>query len=105
LRHWIHTDFLEKYEAATGKGMPTTTDEYFRLHDLAAGDNDPNGNGQKDEIGLVRVLKRETVWYARPTDFLMHAFTWNTRDGYYLRDDKIHAKLCRGRLSRTASSS
>jgi putative aldouronate transport system substrate-binding protein len=91
MRHWIHTDFLEKYEAATGKGMPTTTDEYFDYM-IWCRDNDPNGNGQKDEIGWSGSEKR-TVWYARPTDFLMHAFTWNTRDGYYLRDDKIHANF------------
>jgi ABC-type glycerol-3-phosphate transport system substrate-binding protein len=91
MRHWIRHRLPEKYEAATGKGMPTTTDEYFDYM-IWCRDNDPNGNGQKDEISWSGSEKR-TVWYARPTDFLMHAFTWNTRDGYYLRDDKIHANF------------
>lgn len=46
---WINRNFLEKYTAETGKGMPETTVEfeemlvYFNTHDM-------NGNGTQDEI-------------------------------------------------------
>ena len=49
---WVFKPYLEAYTAATGKGLPTTTEEfkdmlvYFR-------DNDMNGNGQADEIPLT----------------------------------------------------
>ncbi len=85
MRHWIKTDFLNKYTAATGKGMPGTTDEYF-AYMVWCRDNIPGSIGWSGS-------EKRTVWYARPTDFLMHAFTWNSKDGYYEVDDKIHANF------------
>ena len=87
MRHWIHTGFLEKYESATGKGMPTTTDEYYEYMKWCT-ENDPNGNGQADEVGWTGAEKT-AVWYARPTCFLMNSFTLTNQDGYYQKDDKI----------------
>ncbi len=87
MRHWILTDFLEKYEAATGKGMPTTTDEYYDYL-IWCRDNDPNGNGEKDEVGWSGAEKT-SVWYARPTCFLMNSFTLTNQDGYFQKDDVI----------------
>ncbi|MBE5769764.1 MAG: hypothetical protein E7336_00170 [Clostridiales bacterium] len=53
LKMWVYEEWLEAYKAATGKGMPATTEEfkdmliYFR-------DNDMNGNGDTtDEIPLT----------------------------------------------------
>ncbi|NLN47284.1 MAG: extracellular solute-binding protein, partial [Clostridiaceae bacterium] len=91
MRHWILTDFLDKYEEATGKGMPATTDEYYAYIKWCV-ENDPNGNGCADEVGWTGAEKR-SVWYARPTDFLMNAFTLTNQDGYYQQDDVIHCAM------------
>ena len=45
---WINTTWLEK----VGKEMPTTVDEFVDVL-RAFRDEDPNGNGQKDEIPLL----------------------------------------------------
>lgn len=45
---WINQTWLDKL----GLEMPTTTDEYYDVL-KAFKDNDPNGNGQADEIPLV----------------------------------------------------
>ncbi len=91
MRHWIHTGFLAKYEAATGKGMPTTTDEYFDYMKWCK-ENDPNGNGAADEVGWTG-SEKTAVWYARPTCFLMNAFTLTNQDGYYQKDGKINCAM------------
>ncbi|MBP7402906.1 MAG: extracellular solute-binding protein, partial [Clostridia bacterium] len=87
MRHWIHTGFVEKYTAATGKGMPKTTDEYFNYMKWCV-EEDPNGNGTADEVGWTG-SEKTAVWYARPTCFLMNSFTLTNADGYYQKDDKI----------------
>ncbi|NLN45843.1 MAG: hypothetical protein GX153_04640 [Clostridiaceae bacterium] len=91
MRHWVLTDFLNKYEEATGKGMPTTTDEYYDYIKWCV-DNDPNGNGEADEVGWSGA-ENTSVWYARPTCFLMNAFTLTNQDGYYQKDDVIHCAM------------
>jgi len=91
MRYWIHTEFLNKYEAATGKGMPTTTQELQDYMQWCL-DNDVNGNGQADEVGWSGAEKT-SVWYARPTCFLMNSFTLTNQDGYYQKDDVIHCAM------------
>ena len=88
MRYWIHTEFLNKYEAATGKGMPETTQELQDYMQWCL-DTDVNGNGQKDEVGWSGA-ENTSVWYARPTCFLMTAFTLTNQDGYYQKDEVIH---------------
>ena len=87
-RFWIQSSFLAKY----GKGMPTTTDQMYDFMKWAK-TSDPNGNGKADEVGWTGAEKT-TVWYARPTYFLMNAFTLQSyqanMDGYYQKDDVIH---------------
>lgn len=89
MRHWIHSDFLVRYLTDTGMGMPTTTEEYVDYL-VWCRDNDPNDNGETDEIGWSGAEDR-SVWYARPTDFLMNAFSYQNEDGYYQRNDILHA--------------
>jgi putative aldouronate transport system substrate-binding protein len=90
-RFWIQNNFLAKYTTATGKKMPTTTDELYEYMKWAV-NNDANGNGKKDEVGWTGAEKT-SVWYARPTCFLMNAFTLNNQDGYYQKDDVIHCAM------------
>ena len=50
---WVYKEWLEAYEKATGKGMPTTTEEFKDLL-IYFRDNDMNGNGDStDEIPLT----------------------------------------------------
>jgi len=91
MRYWILTPFLEKYTAATSKGMPKTTQELQDYMQWCL-DNDANGNGKADEVGWSGAEKT-SVWYARPTCFLMNAFTLTNQDGYYQKDDKIRCAM------------
>ena len=88
MRFWIHNDFLAKY----GKGMPTTTDEMYEFMKWAV-DTDANGNGDaNDEVGWTG-SEKTSVWYARPTHFLMNAFQLTNQDGYYQKDEKIYSAV------------
>jgi putative aldouronate transport system substrate-binding protein len=53
--------------------MPTTTAEYEAML-RAFKDNDPNGNGRKDEIPLIGSTDG---WCAKPVDWLMNAFVYD----------------------------
>ena len=71
---WINTESLEKLDLE----MPTTTDE-FRDALRAFKNNDPNGNGKKDEIPL----SGETVEVGNsPNLFLMNAFIHSNGKDY-----------------------
>ena len=71
---WINTEWLEKLNLE----MPTTTDE-FRDALRAFKNNDPNGNGKKDEIPL----SGETVEVGNsPNIFLMNAFIHSNGKDY-----------------------
>jgi len=85
MRMWIHSGFLEKY----GQGMPTTTEELYAFLTWVR-DADANGNGDPDdEIGWTGSAYSQ-IPYARPTDFLMNAFTLQDGEGYYVQDGVIH---------------
>ncbi len=88
MRMWIHRGFLE----ACGQGMPATTEE-FRQFLTWVRDADANGNGDSgDEVGWAGAEKA-SVPYARPTDFLMNAFTMQDGFGYYVKNDTIHCAM------------
>ena len=65
---WINTKWLDK----VGLKMPTTTDEFEKVL-LAFKNQDPNGNGKKDEKPLVFVTD---AWNGSIDGFLMNAFTY-----------------------------
>ena len=73
---WIRTDWLDKL----GLEIPTTVDE---LHDVlyAFRNEDPNGNGKKDEIPLF-----DRAGWKMPEEYL---YLWDTSTGFYVRDGKI----------------
>jgi len=88
MRLWIHRDFLEAY----GRGMPGTTAE-FADYLRWVRDADADGDGQTDdEIPWTGSDSRD-IGYARPTDFLMNAFTLQDGSGYYVLDGKIHCAM------------
>ena len=84
MKMWINTDWLE----AVGMDMPTTTEEFEQVL-IAFRDQDPNGNGIKDEIPLTGY---SSGWNNEPSDFLMNAFIYDTGAGsdyVYIDGDKV----------------
>ncbi len=77
---WINRTWLDKL----GLQMPTTTEEFKQVL-IAFRDNDPNGNGKKDEIPL---MGNTNGWNARLHGFLMCAFTYtDIGDGIAIAQD------------------
>ncbi|HEX5913099.1 MAG TPA: extracellular solute-binding protein, partial [Rubrobacter sp.] len=68
---WIYQPWL----AALGLEMPTTTDEFEQVL-LAFKEQDPNGNGQADEIPLSTTMSGEG-WQNRLDLFFMNSFIYN----------------------------
>ena len=84
MKMWINTEWLK----AVGMEMPTTTEEFEKVL-VAFRDQDPNGNGKKDEIPLTGFIKS---WNGEPWNFLMNAFIYNTGTGSdytYIDGDKV----------------
>ncbi len=65
-RTWINSAWLEKLNLKA----PTTTDELVTVLKAFA-EKDPNGNGKKDEIGLIG---NQTGWATSVIPFVMNAF-------------------------------
>ncbi len=82
---WINQDWLD----TLGLEMPTTTEEFKEVL-KAFKTQDPNGNGQADEIPLSGAINS---WNSDPYLFLLNAFGYFTTDYYYLKDNKIHSIL------------
>lgn len=79
-RMWINKTWLDKL----GLPIPTTTEEYYQTL-KAFVERDANGNGQKDEIGLIGSTNG---WNQKPQDTLMNAFTYiDTRYNYLTAQD------------------
>lgn len=68
-KFWVNIDFLE----AVGKEMPTTPDELLDVL-RAFRDEDPNGNGEQDEIPFIAATR--DGWGNSPEYFIMNAFTF-----------------------------
>ena len=73
---WIRKDWLDKL----GLEVPTTVDE---LHDVlyAFRNEDPNGNGLKDEVPLF-----DRAGWKMPEEYL---YLWDTSTTFYPRDGKM----------------
>lgn len=83
MRFWVNSSFLK----ALNMSVPTTTEELYQYL-KAVKENDPNGNGENDEIPLVG---SPHSWFAGVDDFIMNAFTYQDADNLYVKDDRIHA--------------
>ncbi|GAB4436523.1 MAG: ABC transporter substrate-binding protein [Chloroflexi bacterium OHK40] len=73
---WINTKWLDQL----GLEMPTTTEE-FRQVLTAFKEQDPNGNGQADEVAFSGSTEEYGV---RPLPFLMNGFIYNDDRTYLL---------------------
>jgi len=81
-RFWVRTSWLEKL----GLEIPTTTEEFYEVC-KAFVEQDPNGNGKKDEIGILG----GSAWGKNPMVYLMNAFTYANPDKAYfaVENEKI----------------
>lgn len=70
---WINQKWLDQL----GLDMPTTTEEFADVL-RAFKTQDPNGNGEADEVPLSGAVY---TWHGDVTGFLMNAFIYNTGDG------------------------
>lgn len=73
---WIRQDWLNKLNLKA----PTTVDEVYNVL-TAFRNEDPNGNGQKDEIPLF-----DRAGHKMPDEFL---YFWDTSTEFYPRDGKM----------------
>ena len=85
-KFYVNQKWLDKL----GLEKPTTIDEFYDML-VAFRDQDPNGNGVKDEVPLSGSIGKE---YIRTTldCFLMNAFQYSTsweKEWLYLEDDKV----------------
>lgn len=88
-RTWINTAWLE----AVGMDFPTTSDELLAVL-RAFRDEDPNGNGVKDEIPLVGSTN---AWNGRVFSRILNMFTYydgsatsaSADENYYLLSDGV----------------
>jgi putative aldouronate transport system substrate-binding protein len=81
-RFWINKVWLDNL----GLDMPTTTEE-FREVLVAFRDQDPNGNGEADEIPLMGA---RTGWQMGPATFLLNSFTnWDPIAKVHVEDDQL----------------
>lgn len=71
---WINSAWLDKL----GLAMPDTTDDLEAVL-LAFKEQDPNGNGQRDEIPLTGATG---TWHADVYNFLMNPFIYNDGSNY-----------------------
>jgi putative aldouronate transport system substrate-binding protein len=70
MRAFINQTWLDKL----GLAMPTTTDEFEKVLEAFVS-RDPNGNGIKDEVGIIG--GNSTVWHGEAEEWLMNAFVYD----------------------------
>lgn len=83
-RFWINQNWLD----ALGLDTPTTTEEFRDVLE-AFRTQDPNGNGEMDEIPLIG---SRTGWNAAPRHFLLNSFlNYNEEQGgmMYIENDTV----------------
>ena len=82
-RAWICKDFLE----ALDMEAPTTADELYAFL-TAVKENDPNGNGKNDEIGIIGSVNG---WNGNPLAWLQNMFIYcdNTDDRFMVVDGQL----------------
>lgn len=81
-RMWVYQPWLDNLNL----DMPETTEEFYDML-VAFRDNDPNGNGKKDEIPYVGA---EQVWFSEITPFFMNSFIYyDNRTQMNLVDGKV----------------
>ena len=69
---WVYQPWLDKL----GLEVPTTTEEFYQML-KAFKEQDPNGNGQADEIPLSGTVFTNGGWHSPIDEFLMNSFVYN----------------------------
>jgi len=69
---WVYQPWLDKL----GLEVPTTTEEFHQML-KAFKEQDPNGNGQADEIPLSGTVLLNGGWHSPIDQFLMNSFIYN----------------------------
>lgn len=69
---WVYQPWLDKL----GLEVPTTTEEFHQML-KAFKEQDPNGNGQADEIPLSGTVFTNGGWHSPIDQFLMNSFVYN----------------------------
>ena len=93
---WVYKPWLD----ALGLDMPKTTEEYEEML-IAFRDQDPNGNGENDEIPFAGAIKG---WHATAGLFLLNSFVYTDIDsridvsperyiGFYVDNGKIRTSV------------
>lgn len=85
VRAWINQNWLDKL----GLKVPTTTDELYDVL-VAFRDQDPNGNGQNDEIPMAGCT---STWYSNPLDWLQNPFIYCQPQAYYTIEPGLYMPL------------
>ncbi len=78
---WVYQPWMEKLDAE----IPTTTDEFYELLKRFR-DEDPNGNGKKDEIPM---LARGIAGNAGIESYIMNSFVSDGTDRLSMVDGKV----------------
>ncbi len=80
---WMNQEWLD----ALGLAQPATTDELYEVL-IAFRDNDPNGNGVRDEIPLAGT---EASYSKQPYDNITNAFVYNDpkNSRLYVEDGRV----------------
>lgn len=69
---WVYQPWLDKL----GLAVPTTTEEFYQML-KAFKEQDPNGNGEADEIPLSGTIFTNGGWHSPIDQFLMNSFVYN----------------------------
>jgi len=85
VKMWMYQPWLDKL----GIDTPQTTDEFYQAL-KAFKEQDPNGNGQPDEIPLAGA---ENSWNSQVWLFLMNSFVNTPPDRLYLDNGKVTASF------------
>ncbi|TDQ42969.1 carbohydrate ABC transporter substrate-binding protein (CUT1 family) [Aureibacillus halotolerans] len=80
-KYWMNEDWLN----AVGMEMPKTTDDLYEVL-KAFKTEDPNGNGEADEIPLTGAPDKY-VWNGNIDAYLMNSFIYNDNDKYLLLEN------------------
>lgn len=84
---WLYDPWMQKL----GLDYPETTEDFYNVL-KAFKDQDPNGNGEADEIPLVAA---DSGWHTSIDEFILNSFVYYDRNerGFYVKDGVVESSL------------
>lgn len=84
---WMYDPWMQKL----GLEYPETTEDFYNVL-KAFKDNDPNGNGEADEIPLIAA---DSGWHTSIDEFVLNSFVYYDRSklGFYAKDGSVESSL------------